>query len=117
MTTQAAVTDYRRLATIELPHAVERYPSSRYALMELRPLTGRRHQLRRHMKHIAHPIIGDATHGKGVHNRFFQQAFDCHRLLLTCTRLRLSHPVTGLPLQIEAPLNDAFAGLMRRFGW
>ena len=114
---QQAVTDYRRLATIELPNAVERYPSSRYALVALIPLTGRRHQLRRHLKHIAHPIIGDATHGKGVHNRFFQQAFACHRLLLACTALRLRHPVHGAPLEIRAPLSGEFAALLERFGW
>jgi len=50
-----------------------------YALVELAPLTGRRHQLRRHMKHIAHPIIGDATHGKGRHNRLFQELFGYQR--------------------------------------
>ena len=62
---QAARTRFRRLATVELPHAVDRYPTSRYALVELFPETGRRHQLRRHLKHIAHPIIGDATYGTG----------------------------------------------------
>ena len=85
--------------------------------MALIPLTGRRHQLRRHLKHIAHPIIGDATHGKGVHNRFFQQAFACHRLLLACTALRLRHPVHGAPLEIRAPLSGEFAALLERFGW
>ena len=58
---QDAITRYRRLAVAELPHAVDRYPTSRYALLELAPQTGRRHQIRRHLKHIAHPIIGDAT--------------------------------------------------------
>ena len=114
---QQAITDYRRLATIELPHAVERYPSSRYALMALTPLTGRRHQLRRHLKHLAHPIIGDATHGKGVHNRFFQQALGCPRLLLACTALRFRHPVQAVPMEIRAPLSGDFAELMERFGW
>ena len=71
-----AVTEYRRLATVELPDAVDRYPTARYALVELLPKTGRQHQLRRHLKHIAHPIIGDATWGKGIHNRFLQQRFD-----------------------------------------
>ena len=116
-TIQQAVTDYRRLATIELPNAVGRYPSARYALVALMPVTGRRHQLRRHLKHIAHPIIGDATHGKGVHNRFFQQAFACHRLLLACTALRLRHPANGAPLDIRAPLTGEFAALLERFGW
>lgn len=62
---QPALTHFRRLATVELPHAVDRYPSSRYALVALHPESGRRHQLRRHLKHISHPIIGDATYGKG----------------------------------------------------
>ena len=64
---QEAMTRFRRLATVELPVAVDRYPQTRYSLVQLSPRTGRRHQLRRHMKHIGHPIIGDAKHGKGVH--------------------------------------------------
>ncbi len=114
---QPARTDYRRLATIELPHAVDRYPTARYALVALSPLTGRRHQLRRHMKHIAHPIVGDATHGKGRHNRFFQQQFGCGRLLLACVELRFRHPLTGEPVLIRAPLGDQFADIVERFGW
>jgi len=114
---QAARTDYRRLATVELPFAIDRYPGSRYALMALQPITGRRHQLRRHMKHIAHPIIGDATHGKGCHNRFFQQHFGCHRRLLACVEMRFRHPQTGEDLTIRAPLGDQFAELVERLGW
>ncbi|MDK9703878.1 MAG: pseudouridine synthase [Sulfuritalea sp.] len=112
-----AVTGYRRLATVELPDTVDRYPSSRYALVELMPKTGRQHQLRRHMKHIAHPIIGDATWGKGIHNRFFQQRFNCHRLLLACTRLELRHPQDGRALSIAAPLEDSFAAVISALGW
>ncbi len=114
---QPARTRYRRLATVELPVAIDRYPSSRYALVGLSPLTGRQHQLRRHLKHIAHPIIGDATHGKGRHNRYFQQAFGCGRLLLACTRLVFRHPVTGESVGITATVTDQFAELLERFGW
>jgi tRNA pseudouridine65 synthase len=114
---QPAVTDYRRLATIELPVAVDRYPTSRYALVELKPLTGRQHQLRRHMKHIGHPIIGDATHGKGIHNRFFQHEFGCHRLLLACVHLAFSHPVSGEKVGVGGTAQDQFAALLERFGW
>lgn len=67
----------------------------RYALLRLEPATGRRHQLRRHLKHISHPIVGDATYGKGRHNRLFQELFGCRRLLLACVELRLRHPVSG----------------------
>jgi len=113
---QPAVTDFRRLATCELPHAVDRYPTSRYALVELYPQTGRRHQLRRHLKHISHPIIGDATFGKGRHNRLFQTLFGCTRMLLACTRLQLTHP-DGSPLDIRAPLEGDFARVLAALGW
>ncbi len=112
-----AVTEFRRLATIELPEAVDRYPTSRYALVELAPKTGRQHQLRRHLKHIAHPVIGDATWGKGIHNRFFRQRFGCGRLLLACTRLDLRHPQDGRALSITAPLEDSFAKVSSTLGW
>ncbi len=114
---QPALTHYRRLAEIELPYAVDRYPNSRYALLELEPVTGRRHQLRRHLKHIAHPIIGDATYGKGRHNRFFASELDCHRLLLACTRLSFDHPADGRRLDAKTPVSGEFAAILARFGW
>ena len=114
---QTALTRYRRLATVELPYAVDRYPTSRYALLELSPETGRRHQIRRHLKHIAHPIIGDATYGKGRHNRLFQERFGCRRMLLACTALRLTHPVTGQPFTLAAPLADDFASVITALDW
>ncbi len=114
---QAAVTDYRRLATCELPHAVDRYPTSRYALVELNPLTGRRHQLRRHLEHLAHPIIGDATFGKGRHNRLFQELFGSQRMLLACVQMQLRHPVDGRPLDLAAPVDGDFARVIDALGW
>ena len=114
---QSALTHYRRLAEVELPVAVDRYPSSRYALLELNPVTGRKHQLRRHLKHIAHPIIGDATHGKGRHNRFFAEHLDCRRLLLACTQLDFQHPESDVPLQMKAPVSGEFAATLARLGW
>jgi tRNA pseudouridine65 synthase len=114
---QDALTDYRTLARCELPYRVDRYPSSRYALLELKPQTGRRHQLRRHLKHLAHPIIGDATYGKGRHNRLFQELFGSQRLLLACLEMRLTHPRSGLPLTLRAPLAPDFADLLRQLGW
>jgi tRNA pseudouridine65 synthase len=114
---QPALTRFRRLATVELPYRVDRYPSSRYALLELAPQTGRWHQLRRHLKHISHPIIGDATHGKGRHNRLFQALFGCQRLLLAATELRLTHPLSGQSLCLRAELEANFAALIERLGW
>lgn len=112
-----AQTEFRRLATVELPFTVDRYPTARYALVALHPLTGRQHQLRRHMKHIAHPIIGDATHGKGRHNRFFQQQFGSHRLLLACTALHFRHPESGAAMRLQAPPAADFAAVVQQLGW
>lgn len=114
---RAAQTRFRRLATCELPHRVDRYPTSRYALLELQPLTGRAHQLRRHLKHIAHPIVGDSTYGKGAHNRLFHELFGTQRLLLACVELGLVHPVTGMRLTITAPLAEDLAAAVRALGW
>ena len=107
-------TDYRRLATYELPVCVDRYPTSRYALVELTPHTGRRHQLRRHLAGESHPIVGDSTYGKGKHNRLFRGQFGVQRLLLACTRLEFTPPANGTALRIEAPLAVEFALLLER---
>lgn len=115
---QDALTRYRCLARVALPYQVDvRYPESRYALLALDPVTGRKHQLRRHLKHIAHPIIGDATYGKGQHNRLFTQLFGSQRLLLACTQLTLQHPHSGAPLHIVAPLAEDFAAVVNALGW
>ena len=114
---QPAITHYRRLATVELPFAVGRYATSRYSLVALEPKTGRKHQLRRHMKHVFHPIIGDTTHGEGRHNRFFRQQYGCHRLLLAATSLQLNHPITGEVLTLRADPGPEFMQLLDTFGW
>ena len=114
---QPAITYYRRLATVECPYPVGRYPSARYSLVELSPRTGRRHQLRRHMKHIFHPIVGDTTHGDGSHNRFFRRHFDNRRLLLAATALGLEHPRGGDALLIRAPLAADFRRILDALGW
>lgn len=116
-TAREAITHYRQLATTELPHRVDRYPSSRYALVQLMPETGRRHQLRRHLKHVSHPIIGDATHGKGRHNRLFEELFDCSRLLLACTHMRFGHPWHDKTIQLDCPLAQDFAQVIAALGW
>ena len=114
---QEAVTDYRRLHTIELPVCVDKYPQSRYSLVELRPKTGRRHQIRRHLKHIAHPIIGDVNYGKGTHNRYYAHSLDCKRLLLHASQLEFVHPYTQQPIRIHADLDEVMQALFTRFAW
>ncbi|HEX2547163.1 MAG TPA: pseudouridine synthase [Ramlibacter sp.] len=85
-----AVTHFRRLACFEWPFSADaRHATSRYALVEVEPLTGRRHQVRRHFKHIAHPLVGDTTHGKGAHNRAVAQWLGAARLWLHAQELVL----------------------------
>jgi len=108
---QPAVTRYRCLQQGELPFAVGRYPTSRYSLVELFPETGRKHQLRRHMAHLRHPIVGDTTHGDGRHNRFFREQFGIHRLLLTATGLSFIHPVTRQPVVVRTQLDKHWHAL------
>ena len=110
-----ALTHYRRLATTEIPVEIEGYPTSRYSLVELYPKTGRKHQLRRHMKHINHPIIGDANHGRGRHNRYFAERFGQGRLMLAATELVLTHPVTGEELILKAPPERSFMDVLSIF--
>ena len=115
---QEAVTHWQSLAQIELPFAVsKKHDTTRYSLMRLTPETGRKHQLRRHMRHLFHHIVGDTSHGDGRHNRFFRTQYDCSRMLLHAQTLTLSHPVTGEPLLLKAGLDNQWMHVMEEFGW
>lgn len=109
---QEAVTEYHCISQTEVPVAVGPYSSSRYSLMELVPKTGRKHQLRRHMKHLRHPIVGDTSHGDGKHNTMFRENFDIHRLLLHAAYLSVIHPKTQQKIEIHAPLTSEFARVL-----
>lgn len=100
-----AVTAYRRLGTFE-----------RYSLVEAVPRTGRRHQIRRHLKHISHPLIGDVRYGKGEHNRLFRERFGLHRLALHALEIAFAHPGDGRTLRIAAPVPEDLAGPLRAMG-
>ena len=97
-----AVTRYRRRACFEWPFPDGRHATSRYALVEVEPLSGRRHQIRRHFKHIAHPLVGDTTHGKSPHNRSVAAWLGTARLWLHATRLELPRDGAAA-LVIDAP--------------
>ncbi len=114
---QEAVTHYKRLATVELPHAIGRYEKSRYSLVEVHPKTGRKHQIRRHMKHISHHILGDTKYGRGEHNQSIRENYGCHRLLLHANKLEVIHPYSNEKLEISAPLDSVFEHLFECFGW
>jgi tRNA pseudouridine65 synthase len=114
---QPAVTDYRGMATTEMPVATSKFPTTRYSLVELLPKTGRKHQLRRHLSHLRHPIIGDSKHGDLRQNRSAAEHFGCDRLMLHASELSLTHPFTGEPLTIRAGLDDVWMQALSQFGW
>ena len=114
---QPAITAYEPLATVETDIAVGRYSTSRYCLVEMKPETGRKHQLRRHMHHLSHHIIGDVNHGDGRHNRMFREHYDCHRLMLHASRLQFDHPITGDSIDIRADIDETWRKVMTAFNW
>lgn len=112
-----AITRFETVAETEIRVSVGPYQTARYSLMALFPETGRPHQLRRHMKHISHPIIGDTTYGRGEHNRLFREQFDCHRLLLHSWDVTFENPASEQQLCVHAPLDADFQSIIDRFGW
>jgi tRNA pseudouridine65 synthase len=102
----AAVTDYEPLAVAR----------DRYTLVRVRPRTGRSHQIRRHMKHLSHPVLGDTTHGDGRENRKLRVEVGLHRLALHAARIAFPHPGTGERVEAEAPVPDDLAGPLERLG-
>ncbi len=111
-----AVTHYRRLATGELAIASAQFPTSRYALLECTPETGRWRQIRRHLKHVSHHLVGDTSHGDGRHNRIFR-ALGVNRMLLHARTLAFAHPLGGARIAITAPLDTQFDRALAVFGW
>ena len=109
---QDAVTAYEKIAQTELPFPVGRYSTARYSLLKLTPQTGRKHQLRRHMKHILHPIVGDTKYGRGEHNRFFREQFGAHRLMLHAHTLTFIHPVSNRKLTLTAKVDEVFLNVI-----
>lgn len=103
---QEAHTQFRRIARLELPASFDpRFPTTRVSIVEATPSTGRRHQIRRHLKFLAHPIIGDATHGKGPLNRWWADRLGLQRLWLHALSLEFTHPFTGEQLIVRSGLS------------
>ena len=109
-----ALTRFERLATTELELPSQGFATSRYALLRASPETGRFRQIRRHLKHASHHLVGDTSHGDGRHNRNFRM-LGIHRMLLHAQRLSFVHPATGERLAPEAPPDAAFAKALALF--
>lgn len=109
-----ATTDFERLATCELDLPSAQFETSRYALLRATPRTGRFRQIRRHLKHASHHLIGDTSHGDGRHNRHFRM-LGIHRMLLHASRLCFEHPRSGERIQAEAATDAQFERALALF--
>lgn len=114
---QDAITNWKILAKTEQPfQARSRYQTSRYSWVELTPHTGRKHQLRRHMKHVFHPIIGDTSYGDHHQNRAIRTHVQVSRMMLHARTLTFTS-ITGEPVSITAPVDKDWEKLLDQFGW
>lgn len=102
-----SVTEYETLLFV---------PDVRLALVEVRPRTGRRHQIRRHLRRIDHPIAGDVNYGNGADNRRYRAELGLYRLALHAQRLSFVHPTSGERVTFESALPEDLAGPLRRIG-
>ncbi len=109
---QDAVTQLKTLRRTEILLPFGKHATSRYSLVELTPTTGRMHQLRKHMAHILHPIIGDRPHGCNKQNKLFKEHFEMNTMLLHAQRLSFVHPVTLEEITISAPFQAEFGRMM-----
>ena len=116
-TLQEAFTSYVTLKRTELPVPFGKHQTSRYSLVEVKPSTGRMHQIRKHMSHVNHPIIGDTTHGCNKQNKLFRERWEMTTLMLHASKLNFKHPVNGGEITIEAPVNSEFKRVMEILGW
>ena len=114
---QSAFTKFNTIKTAALAIPLGNYPTVRYSLVKLQPTTGRRHQLRRHLAHLRHPIIGDINYGDNKQNPFFAQHFGFKRLMLLAKSIRFIHPVTQNLVYIETGFDHQWQQVFQALNW
>lgn len=114
---QPAVTEILRLGIAELALPVGKYPKSRYSWLECIPKTGRKHQIRRHLKHLRYPIIGDTRHGCRHHSQAAAAHLSINSLALRAVRITFIHPSTKQSLSVYADITPQWQAWLNHFGW
>lgn len=107
-TLQEAITYYRTLQRVEINIPFGKHESSRYSLVEVKPTTGRMHQIRKHFAHIFHPILADRPHGCNKQNKLWKDRFDMDTMMLHAQSLKFIHPTSGEMIDIQAPIHNEF---------
>lgn len=103
--TQNAVTYYHRLQVSEINLPFHKHATSRYCLVEAIPETGRMHQLRKHFKHIFHPILGCRPHGCNKQNKLWLETYNMNKLMLHAHELVFTHPHSEQVMEVHGSLN------------
>ena len=106
---QNAITYFRRLQKAEIELEFNNHPTSRYSLVEAIPETGRMHQLRKHFKHILHPILGSRPHGCNKQNKLWLENFELKGMMLHAHQLVFNHPITNEQIILNATVNEEFS--------
>lgn len=114
---QQAQTLLQPIEQIEIPFMVDRYPTTRYSLVYAIPKTGRKHQIRRHLRHLNHPIIGDVAHGCGEHNKYFESRFQKRRLYLSCLQMTFFHFELNRTIMIKSEICPDFKKAIQDLGF
>lgn len=114
---QEAKSEYWSLSQNEIQMAsTSRYPTSRYSLLKVYPHTGRMHQIRRHLAHDRHYVIGDSTHGDNRQNHFFRDSFGMENLLLHAWQFEFVHPISKNTIKLEANIPVYFKEICEKLG-
>lgn len=114
---QQAQTSYRSIVTASVPIPLGKFDSVRYTLLQLNPSTGRRHQIRRHLAHLRHPIIGDINYGDNKQNPFFREYFGFKRLMLIAKKLDFLHPISKKEISIEVEFDEQWLHMFKKLAW
>jgi tRNA pseudouridine65 synthase len=112
-----ALTHLKTLEKVILDIPVKPYDSSRYSLVEMKPKTGRMHQLRVHMNKISHPLIGDTKYGDKNHDMMFDKNFGCKNMFLHAGSLEFIHPYSKKPLKVNAVFPEDWIAIYKKFSW
>lgn len=109
-------TQYEVLSEIELPYQINsKFKTTRYSLLKVKPITGRWHQIRRHMNRVAHPILGDREHGDSHHNRFFRDQLHIAGLCLFAYQIEFTHPTTLELMSFKSLSNENLKKISQLF--
>jgi len=114
---QDAITHYKTVDRTEIDLPNGKFSTARFSLVELTPETGRMHQLRKHLAHIFHPIIGDRPHGCNKQNKLFLEHFSMIEMMLHAENLRFKHPKTGEAILVQSEIQGEFKRMLGELGF